>query len=187
MASIKGNPPTSNRRRYLPGRLDILIVSKYILIKMSSAAIHKKLQGLTARHNNLVEQILRSPPILRGSFTRVSTRCGKSTCWCAQTPKGHSHTRITWSEHGTMITRKVPPEQVQRIVELTRSYRRFRSQCRQLRLLQAAISEAVGGYGKVLMEQTRRPLAFLAVESKMEGPSQKRRQKTRAKQKRNVQ
>ena len=81
--------------------------------------------------------------MVRGSFSRVSTRCGKSTCWCAESEKGHMHNRITWSHQGRMRTRKVPQEQVDRVKGLTETYRAYKKRRRELATLYQQIIETI--------------------------------------------
>jgi hypothetical protein len=149
---------------------------------MSIAQTKKKLQRLIARHSQLLEQMLHSPPMLRGSFSRVFTRCGKSACWCAESAKGHSHTRITWSENGKMTTRKVPPDHVEEVVELTSNYRKFRSQRRQILSLEAQMHDSLNRYEAALTEQTRRPLSFLRISQKKQAAGSPRQRKPTGKQ-----
>ena len=127
---------------------------------------------LLGRHDELMEQLVHTPPILRGTVSRIHTRCGKPTCWCAQSSQGHPHVRIAWSENGKLLTRKVPADQLERIEELTESYRCFRSQRRQLLALQSRIRDLLDSYEKTLSAQIRQPLPFLAIGAKMAGRTQ---------------
>jgi hypothetical protein len=115
----------------------------------------------------LVKELLGHQRILRGSFHQVYTRCGKSNCWCANAPKGHPHARLTWSEEGTIVTRKVPLEESKQVIRLTESYRQFRQQRRQLTALELKIQDRLDQYEKALIQQVRKPLSFLAIPSRM--------------------
>jgi hypothetical protein len=130
---------------------------------MSSLRLEKTLRKLQGRHDQLLEELINTPPMLRGSFSRVSTRCGKPTCWCAQSAKGHRHTRLTWSEQGKLITRKVPEDQVDRVVELTGNHCRFRTRRRELARVQKQLLETIAKLESVVNEQTRKPLSYLAL------------------------
>ncbi len=134
---------------------------------MSSLSLKKKLHTLLSSHTRLVKQLLHYPRLLRGSFHQVYTRCGKSTCWCAQARQGHAHARLTWSEEGTMITRKVPVGEKKTVVRLTAQYRQFREQRDQLSALEAQIRDHLDQYEKALIRETRKPLSFLAIRPKM--------------------
>lgn len=143
---------------------------------MSTTSIKKRLLRMNHRHGELLEEILKLRPILRGSFSCVHTRCGKANCWCAESPKGHRHERITWSENGTLTTRKVPAEQADRIVALTDNYRRFRALRRKLATLNDEIRKTLDQYEKALTSQARKPLGFLDAERKMTAATGRKRQ-----------
>lgn len=127
---------------------------------MSRTNIRKKLQRLIRRRDKTFEELLQTAPILRGSLSRIHTRCGKPNCWCAQSTEGHSHTRITWSQHGTLITRKVPLEQIHRITQLTDNYRKFRALRRTLLVLDGEVRDLLRVYEMALTDQARQPLDF---------------------------
>ena len=133
---------------------------------MSTAQLKKKLRRLRNRERVLLEELAQPPAMLRGSFTRVHTRCGKPTCWCAQAAKGHPHTRITWSQAGRMLTRKVPAEDVEQVRVWTANHRRYRAKRRALRILHAQIEETLDQLGEALIERTQRPLGYLATPQK---------------------
>lgn len=133
---------------------------------MSTARPRKKIQRIRDRQAAALEEMLASPPLLRGSLVHVTTRCGKPTCWCAGGASGHAHTRLNWSQDGRMTTRKVPAEEVERILTLTGNYRRFRRLRREIIRLQQDLHDAVLAFETALVEQTRRPLTYLAISPK---------------------
>jgi len=134
---------------------------------MSSPASKQKLLVLLSDHRRLLKQLLGHQRILRGSFHQVYTRCGKSNCWCAKAPKGHPHARLTWSEQGTIVTRKVPAAESKHVIKLTENYRRFRTQRRQLTALELKIQNRLDHFEKALIHEVRKPLSFLAIASGM--------------------
>ena len=152
-----------------------------IHIKMSIRKIQKRLQRLNERHQGLLKDLLNPPPMLRGSFSCVSTRCGKPTCWCAQSVKGHRHNRLTWSERGKMRTRKVPEEQVDRIKELTGRYRLFRQHRRELHQVQKQLIETIAKLESAVNAQTRKPISYLAITPKTAPQTRAAVRKTRSK------
>lgn len=128
---------------------------------MSSTVFKRELRVLLSRYSRLLGQILRHQRILRGSFHRVYTRCGKSNCWCAKDKKGHPHARLTWSEEGTMMTRKVGASEQKAVIKLTDTYKRFYEQRRELTALEAQIQDRLDDYEKALINETRKPLGLL--------------------------
>jgi hypothetical protein len=138
---------------------------------MSSADLREKLRVRLSDHDRLLKELLRPQRILRGSFHQVYTRCGKANCWCAKARRGHAHTRLTWSEGGTFITRKVPAAEREHVAHLTNSYRQFREQRGQLSTLQMKIQDGLDQYEKALIQAVRGALSFLAFPSGMSAKS----------------
>jgi hypothetical protein len=128
---------------------------------MSSTSAKKKLLRLLSERQRLLKQILRPQRLLRGSFHEVYTRCGKPNCWCAKASKGHAHARLTWSEEGAMVTRKVGVADRKTVVKLTDNYRQFIEQRRQFTALESQIQEHLDQYEKALVQETRKPLGLL--------------------------
>lgn len=131
---------------------------------MSRAHIRKKLKRLLRRQEQLLERLLKSPPMVRGTFSRVQTRCGKPNCWCARSHKGHSHTRITWSKQGKLRTRKVPPDQIDHIRELTDNYRQFRTLRRQIAALHTEMRPLLDDLETERVEEARKSLNLPDIE-----------------------
>ena len=144
---------------------------------MSSAKLKQNILVLQQRGRDLLDQLLQIQPLLRGSFTQVYTRCGKPNCWCAHSPKGHPHVRLTWSENGQLTTRKVPAQAAERVRELTGNYRQFRSLHRKLISLQPKMQKLLEQYEASLIAQARRPLRSLGFTSTMSARSYRSRQK----------
>lgn len=124
-------------------------------------------------YEHRLKKLLETGPMLRGSLGRVFTRCGKATCWCAQSPKGHPHTRMTWSQEGQMVTRKVPADAADQILELTHQYRRFRADRRALFALQVKLQSLLDRYEQSLTNQSQRSFPFLGLKSRMSRRSKK--------------
>lgn len=125
---------------------------------MSRSQIRKKIQSLLKHQEQMLERLLKNPPMLRGTFSQVQTRCGKPNCWCAHSSQGHPHTRITWSQDGKLRTRKVPPDQIEQINQLTRNYRQFRSLRRKIAALQTEMRTLLDDLEREQVEEARKPL-----------------------------
>ena len=134
---------------------------------MSSPRLKQQLLTLRQRADDLLDQLLHIPPLLRGSFTQVYTRCGKANCWCADRAKGHPHLRLCWSEKGQLITRKVPPQAADQVRELTDNYRQFRSLRRELVQIQTRMEKCLDQYERSSITQAQRPLRPLGFATKM--------------------
>ena len=174
---MSGNAPTWNRLSWRTESLDILTMYMKYLVKMSSARLKQKLLALRRRGYDLLDQLLQRQPLLRGSFTQVYTRCGKSNCWCARSAKGHPQVRLIWSESGQLTTRKVSPQAADQVRELTGNYRQFRSMRRKLLILQEQMRDLLDQYEQSLIAKAQRPLRSLGFTSKMSPRTDRRRQK----------
>ena len=150
---------------------------------MSSLRLQKTLRRLKGRHDQLLEELMNAPPMLRGSFSRVTTRCGKPTCWCARSAKGHRHTRLTWSEQAKLTTRKVPEDHVDHVLELTGNHRRFRTCRRELAQVHKQLLETIAKLESALNEQTRKPLSYLSLIPKIAAKPRSTARKTSQKRK----
>ena len=87
-----------------------------------------------------VEELLKTSPMLRGTFGVAYRKCGKPTCWCAA-GKGHPYSRITWSEGARSRTKNIPSQDTDWAQKLTENYRRFRKTRRTLRELEQDLKE----------------------------------------------
>jgi hypothetical protein len=144
---------------------------------MSSTATSQKILIVLTQYCDLLKQLLGEPLILRGSFHQVHTRCGKATCWCATAPQGHAHLRLTWSEAGQLMTRKVPEAEAQTVRQLTKNFRIFKKQRRRLVSLGNQIENHLNQYEKARIQEVRKPLTFLAIRQPLSGKNKKRLQK----------
>lgn len=139
---------------------------------MSSTSFKRKLLALLSQYGRLLRQILRHQRMLRGSFHQVYTRCGKSNCWCAKAKKGHPHARLTWSEEGTMMTRKVGASEQKAVIKLTAAYKHFCEQRRQLSALDRQIQDRLDDYQKGVISRARKPLGLLPQRSPLSAENQ---------------
>jgi len=128
---------------------------------MSIAKYRNKLLNVEKQKSRIISELLGVEMMLRGSFVRIHTKCGKDNCWCKD-KKGHPHTRITWSEKGRTITRKVPRQHEDWIQEMIHNYHRFRSLHRKLIDLETETKQLLDDLENVLIDTTRRGKDSLA-------------------------
>ena len=62
---------------------------------------------------------------LPGSLALTHSRCGKSTCWCAQ-GEGHTSWSLTFMVHGKKRVERIPDEWVEQIRPLVEQGREFK-------------------------------------------------------------
>ena len=150
---------------------------------MSTAKYRKILRDLQRRQERLIGELLDVPPLLKGTVNKIYTRCGKPSCWCADSPGGHAHIRITWNQNSKTVTRKIPADKLSRVRNLTDNYRNFRSLRRQLSELNIQIKQMLDCYQTALIEDSRARMPFLGFSTKNAAQSAKGLQKTRKSEK----
>jgi hypothetical protein len=123
-----------------------------------------KIKRRLEHQEQMLARLLKTPPMLRGTVSQVQTRCGKPNCWCARSPQGHSHTRITWSQDGKLKTRKVPPDQIDQIYQLTHNYRQFRSLRRKIAALQTEMRSLLDDMEREKDKEARKSLKLPDIE-----------------------
>jgi hypothetical protein len=60
-----------------------------------------------------------------------------------------------------MFTRKVPADQIEKVLEWTANYRRYRLLRRKLRTLQGQILDTADRLERIITERTAKPLDYL--------------------------
>ena len=136
------------------------------MIKMSrpaSETVRQNLLALEKRKAQVMSDLRSIRAMLRGSYALVYTKCGKDNCWCKE-GKGHGHARLSWTEKGRGMTRKVPPDQIAWVQEVTARYRHFRALRKELTDLSAQTEELLDAHQEQLIEKTRSHKLFLASE-----------------------
>ena len=130
-----------------------------------SGNIRKTLLAVEKRRSRILSELRSIRTMLRGSYALVYTKCGKDNCWCRE-GKGHGHARLSWSEKGRGMTRKVPPDQIAWVQEVTARYRHFRALRQELTDLAAQTDQLLDAHQQELIERTRSHKLFLTSEGK---------------------
>lgn len=116
-------------------------------------ATPREIKQVTKRIAQLVETLVETNPMVRGSFSSVHRRCGKPTCWCAKPgQKGHESTRITWTENGTSRTRTLREEDRERLRKEIENYRGYRLGRRQLRAEESLLEELLDAHERAAVQ-----------------------------------
>lgn len=126
------------------------------VVQMSSKIRLLKLQKEKVA---LVEELLKAPPMLRGTFGVAYRKCGKPTCWCAA-GTGHPYSRITWSEGARSRTKNIPSQDTDWAKKLTENYRRFRKIRRTLRELEQDLKERLDQLEDQLVRKARKQRSY---------------------------
>jgi hypothetical protein len=126
----------------------------------------KRIKNAEKKRQSIISTLLDASSMLRGSYALVHTKCGRDNCWCNQEEKGHPHSRITWSEQGQGVTRKVPSEDIAWIQEVTSNYKEFRRLRRELLQLEDQIKMLFDAFEDDLIRKTRKGKSYLEVKPK---------------------
>ncbi len=119
---------------------------------MSSKTQIKKLER---RRQALIQDLLHTKQMIRGSFGMVTRKCGKPNCWCVE-GTGHPVNRITWTEKARSRTKAIPAADVTWVETMTDNYRRFRKNRQALRTLERKINTAVDELETKIVDVTKR-------------------------------
>ena len=124
---------------------------------MSSTTQIKKLER---QRQTLIQDLLHTKHMIRGSFGTATRKCGKPNCWCAE-GSGHPVKRITWTEKARSRTRAIPAADATWIKTMTDNYRRFRKNRQALRALERKINTVIDELEAKIVAVTRRQKEYL--------------------------
>jgi len=114
----------------------------------------KKIIGLEKKRSALMENLVRTSEMIRGTFNKVFLKCGKPTCRCAH-GKGHLSLRVTWTEKAQPKTKAIPTEDANWIKKMTENYRIFRKHRQRLRALEKKMNQLLDEFEDELVTKTR--------------------------------
>src|SRR5262245_14639446 len=120
-----------------------------------------KLKSLESERNRLITELIETRSMLRGTFENNYRRCGKATCWCATSEKGHPHNRITGTKDTIGFTISIRKEDVDWIEGVTQAYKRFRKQRQRLRELNEEERQLLNQLEEEVTEKTRKLRDYL--------------------------
>ena len=104
----------------------------------------ESIESLEARRSRLLSELAQMGDIRPGSITEVYRRCGKKSCWCAQTDQpGHGpFYAFTRKVRGkTQSVQLRPGPLLSKLQAEVQAYRDFRQRCEEI----VALSEKICG------------------------------------------
>ncbi len=119
-----------------------------------------QIKKLERQRQTLMQDLLHTKQMIRGSFGTVTRKCGKPNCWCVE-GTGHPVKRITWTEKAHSRTKAIPAEDASWIETMTGNYRRFRKNRQALRALERKINTAVDELEAKIVAATKRQKEYL--------------------------
>ncbi len=114
-----------------------------------------KIRKLEQRRVRLIDELLKTQAMVRGSFSTVHRKCGAPNCWCAQ-GSGHPLDRINYSQDGRSRTKAVKAQDVEWAREMTENYKHFRKNRQALRTLEKQINQAIEELETKIVDKTAR-------------------------------
>jgi hypothetical protein len=124
-------------------------------------SIINKLKSLESARNKLVAELMEIRSMLRGTFEINYRRCGKATCWCATSEKGHPCNRISGRKDTVGFTISIRKEDVDWVKEVTQTYKRFRKLRQRLRELNEEERQLLNQLEDEIVEKTRKLKDYL--------------------------
>lgn len=114
-----------------------------------------KIRRLEQRRQALMERLLDTQSMIRGSFGSVHRKCGRANCWCSE-GGGHPVNRINFSDEGRSRTKAIQTEDVDWAKSTTGNYKRFRKNRQALRALEEKINQAIDEFEVRIIAKTAR-------------------------------
>jgi hypothetical protein len=120
-------------------------------------ATSDQIRQVIRKIESIVDALMQTRSMVKGSFSTVYRKCGKPTCWCADAAQGgHVSTRITWNESGISRTRTVNEADRKRLHDATESYRKYRQGRRELRIQVRRLEELLDKLEAQSLQDIRR-------------------------------
>ncbi len=120
----------------------------------------KRIRALEKRRSILIEHLLQTEAMIRGTFYETFRKCGKKNCWCAE-GRGHPSRRVTWTENGKAKTRALQADDISWIESMTENYRTFRKERQKLRTAERTLNKLLNHLEEELDKKNRRKREYL--------------------------
>jgi hypothetical protein len=121
----------------------------------------KNIKQALARISRITDEIIELKGMLRASLTTTYCRCGKPTCWCADSrQKGHPSTRLMWSEQSGPKTRAVTGENVNLVAGAVEQYRKYRRLVKKLQAEEVLLDSLLVIFERETTTATRKNLGY---------------------------
>ena len=125
-------------------------------------AIKIEIKKLTAGICSMIDDMLVLSGMIRGSFGVIYQRCGKPTCWCANTKeKGHLCKRLMWSDEDGVKTRSVRDDDQQSVKEAVGQYREFKELRRNLKIEEKKLERLLVEFERNATKNNKTKMGYL--------------------------
>jgi len=124
-------------------------------------AFLRKILKLERERETLMAELLETTRMVRGTFAINYRRCGKKTCWCYESEKGHPTNRITWTKNAKPGSKIIPKEDVPWIAGMTTNYKRFKKNRQRLRAINEELRSLLNSFEDAVVEKTNAETDYL--------------------------
>lgn len=131
----------------------------HIVAKMK--ALLKKIEKLEGERERITSEMLETTQMVRGTFANNYRRCGKATCWCYESEKGHPCNRITWTKNAKTGSKVIPEKDVSWIKEMTANYKGFKKNRQRLRKINEDLRLLLDKLEDAIIKKTHRRREYL--------------------------
>ena len=121
---------------------------------MSIKNIANKISSLERKRSRVVEKLISTRFMIRGSFSQTKRKCGKPNCWC-RNESGHPNTRITWNDGIQPRTKSIPKNEIPWIKEAAKSYKGFRQLRHEIKIQDNKLNELLNIFENTVIQITK--------------------------------
>jgi hypothetical protein len=114
--------------------------------------LRQEIYNLQRKHARLVQQMLKSRGMVKGSMVTLARRCGKPGCKCTRGEK-HTSKYMSISEEGKTRMVYLKPGMEIKVGEAAERYRRFRSARARLVKVQKVILDLFNRFEQIQREE----------------------------------
>jgi hypothetical protein len=109
----------------------------------------------------VLDRMLELKKMMRGSLGTTYRRCGKSTCWCADSKvKGHPVTKLMWNSSTGPKSRSVQEDQIKSTSEAIQQFREFKQLRKKLQGKQQQLDILLNSFENKTSSENRKAMGF---------------------------
>jgi len=127
------------------------------IVQMSTK---KQIHSVQRRRTILLQKIIDTRYMVKGTFRQVYRRCGKPSCWCVD-DNGHLSNRISWSENAKSKTKAIPSDDLPWIQNMTANYKAFRKARQSIRALSDELNRLLDQLENEILDRTKSQRKYL--------------------------
>lgn len=83
----------------------------------------RKIDSLIKEREKILKEIRKIGNFMRGTMYKTYRRCGRESCWCYKSEKGHPLTLLTLHLKGKQVSLSVPKEKEEEVKRMLKEYK----------------------------------------------------------------